>query len=72
MREDFLSPLDGRYKNNLADLRSACGEAAFAAARVRAESAWLLSLESLKLDGFVPFSAKETTGNLAVPLSCGN
>lgn len=59
MREDFLSPLDGRYKNKLADLRSACGEAAFAAARVRAESAWLLTLESLKLDGFAPFSAKE-------------
>ncbi len=61
MREDFLSPLDGRYKNNLADLRSACGEAAFASARVRAESEWLLTLESLGLDGFKPFSAKERT-----------
>ena len=59
MREDFLSPLDGRYKNNLADLRSACGESAFAAARVRAESAWLLTLESLHLPEFKPFSAKE-------------
>lgn len=59
MKEDILNPLDGRYKNNLADLRSACAETAFAAARVRAESAWLLVLESLKLPEFKPFCAKE-------------
>ncbi len=59
MREDFLSPLDGRYQHNLADLRSVCGEAAFAAARVRAESVWLLLLDSLKLNGFKPMIAKE-------------
>ena len=59
MKEDILNPLDGRYKNNLADLRSTCAETAFAAARVRAESAWLLVLESLKLPEFKPFCAKE-------------
>lgn len=59
MKQDMLSPLDGRYARQLTDLRSACGGAAFAAARVRAESAWLLTLEGLHLPDFKPFSAKE-------------
>lgn len=57
----ILSPLDGRYQNKLTALAHACGPAAFAAARVRTEAAWLLTLESLHLPGFKPFSAKEKT-----------
>ena len=38
MREwDVISPLDGRYREQLAALREQAGPAAFARARVRAE-----------------------------------
>ena len=59
--ENVLSPLDGRYKNKLTVLTQTIGPAAFAAARVRAEVAWLLTLADLKLPGFKPFSKKELT-----------
>ena len=59
MIQDTLSPLDGRYFQILTPLRHVCGAAAFSAARVRAEAAWLLLLNSLKLSGFKPMSAKE-------------
>ncbi len=54
-----LSPLDGRYQKQLAALAQVCGPAAFAAARVRAEVAWLLTLANLKLPNFKPLSKKE-------------
>lgn len=44
-----LCPLDGRYEHQTQALRSVMGEHAFAAARVRAEVAWLLELAALKL-----------------------
>ncbi len=56
---DVLSPLDGRYSDQLAVLRDACGAAAFSRARVRAEAAWLLTLGELKLPGFKPLSVVE-------------
>ena len=60
MREwDVISPLDGRYREQLAALREQAGPAAFARARVRAEVCWLLTLAELKLPGFRPLSAKE-------------
>lgn len=59
METQILSPLDGRYQHKLAALAQVCGPAAFAAARVRAEVAWLLTLAQLQLPGFKPFSKKE-------------
>lgn len=59
MQSDVLSPLDGRYQVVLAPLRAVCGAAAFARARVRAEAAWLLVLNTLHLPGFAPLSARE-------------
>ena len=59
MRENVLSPLDERYQQKLTALAQVCGPASFAAARVRAEVAWLLTLADLKLPGFKPFSKKE-------------
>ena len=59
MQSDVLSPLDGRYQAVLAPLRAVCGAAAFARARVRAEAAWLLVLNTLHLPGFAPLSARE-------------
>ena len=60
MREwDVISPLDGRYQEQLAALREQAGPAAFARARVRAEVCWLLTLAELKLPGFRPLPAKE-------------
>ncbi len=59
MKEQILSPLDGRYAPQLTALAESCGPSAFATARVRAEAAWLLVLESLHLPGCKPFSAKE-------------
>jgi len=44
-----LCPLDGRYQRQTQALRSVMGEHAFAAARVRAEVAWLVELAALKL-----------------------
>ncbi len=61
MQSDVLSPLDGRYQAVMAPLREVCGAAAFARARVRAETAWLLTLNTLKLPGFPRLSAKEKT-----------
>lgn len=54
-----LSPLDGRYRKELEVLAAVCGPAAFSCARVRAETAWLLTLEGLRLPGFKPLCAKE-------------
>ena len=54
-----ISPLDGRYREQLDALARVCGPAAFAAARVRAEVQWLLTLDELALPGFQPISAKE-------------
>lgn len=62
-----ISPLDGRYQSKLSALAQVCGPAAFAAARVRAEAAWLLTLESLHLPGFKPFSAKEKAALARLP-----
>lgn len=59
MNTDVLSPLDGRYRETLSALRQACGAAAFCRARVRAEAAWLLTLDQMKPDGFKPLCAKE-------------
>lgn len=59
MTTDVLSPLDGRYRETLSALRQACGAAAFCRARVRAEAAWLLTLDQVKPDGFKPLCAKE-------------
>jgi len=59
MQEDVLSPLDGRYQKQLAPLTALCGPRAFAAARLRAEAAWLQTLAGLKLPGFKPFTQKE-------------
>ena len=59
MDKNILSPLDGRYQPKLIPLAQVCGPAAFAAARVRAEVAWLQTLSDLKLTGFKPFSKKE-------------
>ena len=59
MKQDLLSPLDGRYSTAMTPLREKCGAVAFARARVVAEVQWLLVLDSLKLAGFTPMSAKE-------------
>lgn len=56
---DVISPLDGRYRENMALLAQTAGAAAFARARVRAEACWLLTLAELELNGFKPMSAKE-------------
>lgn len=61
MNTDVLSPLDGRYRETLSALGQACGAAAFCRARVRAEAAWLLTLDQIKPDGFKPLCAKEKT-----------
>lgn len=61
MTADVLSPLDGRYREQLDGLLRTCGPAAFAAARVRAEAQWLLTLGELKPDGFKPLAPKEKT-----------
>lgn len=55
----MFSPLDGRYREQLTALLQVCGPSAFAAARVRAEAAWLSVLADLKLSGFKPLSARE-------------
>lgn len=59
MKQNILSPLDGRYQTQLQALTQVCGPEAFAAARVRAEAAWLLILSLLKLPDFKPFSPDE-------------
>ena len=59
MATETLSPLDGRYREQLTALLQVCGPSAFAAARVRAEAAWLSVLADLKLSGFKPLSARE-------------
>ena len=56
---DALSPLDGRYRQNMAPLAAVAGAAAFARCRVRAEVYWLLTLAQLQLEAFPPLSAKE-------------
>ena len=52
MQCNILSPLDGRYKEKLTALAEVCGPAAFAAARIRAEVAWLLTLSDLWSQGY--------------------
>ncbi len=59
MQNDWLSPLDGRYYKPLLPLAQMCAPRAFAAARVRAEVAWLKTLATLKLPHFKPFSQKD-------------
>lgn len=67
MMSDTISPLDGRYGQQLADLLAACGPVAFARARVRAETAWLETLAGLRLPGFPAVSAKEAALWRALP-----
>lgn len=60
VQTDFISPLDGRYRENMTALGQACGQAAFCRARVRAEAEWVMTLARLNLPGFKPLCAKET------------
>lgn len=59
MKTPALCPLDGRYGGRLGALRSVMSEAAFTAARVRAELAWFEILSQLKLPRFKPLTAQE-------------
>lgn len=54
---DVLSPLDGRYQKQVEALAQVCGARAFAAARVRAEVAWLLTLNELHIFAPLPKAA---------------
>ena len=47
-----ISPLDGRYGRQTADLRDIFSEFAFMRERLRVEIAWLTGLASLGLSGF--------------------
>ena len=58
---DALSPLDGRYASQLADVSSAFSEAALIRARVRVEVEWLICLAShTAIQGTAPFTTGET------------
>ena len=57
---DALSPLDGRYASQLADVASAFSEAALIRARVRVEVEWLICLASHpSVSGIAPFTTGE-------------
>ena len=57
---DALSPLDGRYASQLADVSSAFSEAALIRARVRVEVEWLICLAShTAIPGTAPFTTGE-------------
>ena len=59
MENTVLCPLDGRYRAKLALLRQYMDEASFASARIKAETAWLEVLSSLKLPHLKPLTAAE-------------
>ena len=59
MENTVLCPLDGRYRGKLGALRQYMSEAAFAASRLRVETAWLEVLCSFKLPFLEPLSQSE-------------